>query len=149
MKENYKRLFAGYYILILMLGLYNLVITVFGLTNFIQSYQEYIANGFSIFNYFIFLLSSIIFISSIFLIILIYRRKLPKINLIAPIYYMFYYLVWSFLTVFLVRLYYGSEIIAIETAINLSKYDIIFFILHIVLPSYFLYRMYKKNEKID
>ena len=145
MERKYINIFRGYYIIILLLGGYSLFLYFYNQSNFIENYNSYLSFDFSMLSYIIFLLSAALFISSLILIFLIFKKKLSKISLILPSYYVFYYFVWSFLITLLVSWQAGSLETSLLWVDKLSKFDVLFYVLNIILPSYFLYRIY--NQK--
>ena len=87
---------------------------------------------------------------SIALIILIFIKKLKKINLIYPIYHIIWNISWliimPLLTFYFCYNNYTplSEKCVIENITNLQSYDIIFYLINIILPLYLLDKLYKK-----
>ena len=146
LKKTYVKLFMGYCLIVLLLALYNTFLVLSGVENFSQVYNSFLVSGFSVLDYFVFSIGVIAFLLSVILVVLIYSKKLAKSYLVLPVYYIFYYFGWGFLLTLGIGLYYGSQIIAIEFTDQLSRYDIIFYVLNIVLSTYFLYKLYKENN---
>jgi len=89
MTIQFKKLFFTYYLIIILIALNDIYLT-FSRYNFKNVYETYTVKGLSFLNYVIFGFAAIAFILSFVLIILIYKNKMPKINLIVPFAYIFY-----------------------------------------------------------
>lgn len=140
MKEKLGKYFTWYYVLIIVLGIYSTFLTIFRFRTFAESYEAFLNSGFSFITYISSGLSLIAFISSIILLFVVRKNKLQKFFYFCPSYYIFYYFIWSFLLSIFMGLIYG----AMDGINVLSRFDIVFFILNIVIPSYSLYRLKKK-----
>ncbi len=146
MEKQYPKISVGYYVLMLFLGIYSLFFYFYNQNSFVDQYHSYLLIGFSLLSSLIFFLSAALFILSLILIFLIFKKKLSKISLILPSYYVFYYFVWSFLITLLISWQAGSLETSLLWVDKLSKFDVLFYVLNIILPSYFLYCIYKKNN---
>ncbi len=146
MKKKYFNIFRVYFFTILLLGIYSSFLYFYNRRSFIEDYNYFLLSGFSGLSTLTFFLSTAVFILSIFLIFLILRKKMPTSLLIIPIYFIFYYFIWSFLITLIVSLSVASfetNLVAID---KLSKLDILFYLLNIILPSYFLYHLHKHKK---
>lgn len=142
MERNMKIFLKTYFIIVLFLGLYNFITYIVG-NDFIESYNEYLVSGVTILTYFISLVAFIVFILSIVLIIFILKKGLPKLYLILPIFFIFYYIIWSsVITLIVGYIHLGNHLNAIN---ELAKYDIIFYVVEIILAIYFIVFIMKKD----
>lgn len=140
-ENKYKNLFTGFYIFVLLSGIYNLIIRLFGLPISIKelSYTEFTLN-----EYILGSIPIILFLLSIALVILIFIKKLPKYHLIYPIYYILFFVIWINLVTILILYYYGPYTIGLDILDRIQKYEVIFYFIDIIIPLYLLHKMYKK-----
>ena len=153
MNKKYKKLFTIYYILPILSGIFWTIIILSGRRMSFDKMYKAIANGtlnLSIFSYIFSIIEIITLIMSIALIILIFIKKLKKINLIYPIYHIIWNISWLIIMPLLTFCFcYNnytplSEKCVIENITNLQSYDIIFYLINIILPLYLLDKLYKK-----
>ena len=136
---NYNRLIKIYYAVIIFLGLYSTYLVLVRKSSFLMQYQSFMASGVSPMGYLITILSALSFIMSIVFIVIILRNQMPRIHVVCPVYYVFYYAVWSFLTPLVIALIFNPFNSVLELNSFLSKYDVVFYVLNIIIPGYLLF----------
>lgn len=160
METKYRRLFTAYYFLSLLFGISGILILVSGKKmsygTFFEIYESVGFSGFSPLSYFLSAINVVIFLLSIILVVLICLKKIPKVLLIYPIYYVLRMVVWHLLLPSLISRVCLSlsfsclptqifETCYLEMRTVLAGYEIIFDFIDMILPAYFIYWLYKKK----
>jgi len=136
-----RKLLIFYYYLALLFGIYNIYATLTPYTPL----REAILYGVIWSDFIVIPMGFILIALSILLIILVYKKKLTKINLIYPIYFLSYSI---FLTTFNIYVYnsYGLDY-GLTILDNFHKYHIIFFIFDIIIPALMMYKQFLEHIK--
>ena len=153
MNKKYKKIFTIYYILPILSGIFWTIAILSGRRMLFDKIYKAVSDGtlnLSISSYIFSIIEIIALIMSIALIILIFIKKLEKVNLIYPIYYIVWNIGWM-IGLPLIVLYFCynnypplSETCVLKNVVNLQGYDIIFYLINIILPLYLLDKLYKK-----
>ena len=153
MNKKYKKIFTIYYILPILSGIFWTIAILSGRRMLFDKIYKAVSDGtlnLSISSYIFSIIEIIALIMSIALIILIFIKKLEKVNLIYPIYYIVWNIGWM-IGLPLIVLYFCynnytplSETCVLKNVVNLQGYDIIFYLINIILSLYLLDKLYKK-----
>lgn len=141
MRKKIFYFFMLYFILALLFGFYKII------KYFIAPPKLAGATAitFSLSNYFEFFLLSLLALSCIIAVIIIFKKKLQKILLFYPIFFVIER-VWFILLSYWAINYYGL-VRALEIVEKLSKYDFFFYSLEIIIPLSFIYHLIKTREQ--
>jgi len=91
------------------------------------------------------LISTIITILSIVIIILVIKKKLPKSNLIFPVYYLLFILFWSYIIPTITWSHANTHEEILQLIDIQDKYYIIHLIIEFVFPSWFLLKLWYRK----
>ncbi|MBW2974559.1 hypothetical protein KY366_02475 [Candidatus Woesearchaeota archaeon] len=145
MDKRLKITYILYLVAIIYLGLHDLFTVLFRNYDIYLKWKEFQEVGFVMLNYWLYYIAATVFILSLFFIIMVILKKMPKSYSFIPIYYTFYYVIWAFVVYYIVLSVYNSIYpfdIAIQKSNIIQKFDVIFYMLHIILPTIFLKKMY-------
>ena len=129
-----------FYVIILTLGLFGLYSS-FEVYSF-EDYQASLTERYSVIDYLFSSLGVIALLLSITIIVLIYKKCFTLRYLVLPVYYVFYYLIWSFIIPLMVWGLYSSPTITLESIYTINRLNFVFYTLHILLSLYFFYDLY-------
>ncbi len=141
MKKKVNTYLLVFYALAIFSGIINIFLRIINSSKPSKSYPL-IFSGWTYFSIFYTLL---LLVLGIIVIVLVIKKKIQKIHLIYPIYYLIWYSVWIMFVPFFLSSYYGT-IIALETLDSLIIYDALFYIVDIIVPSFFLFWLYKHKK---
>lgn len=88
------------------------------------------------------LIGLIIIILSIIIIILVFKKKLPKFNLVYPIYYLFFIIVWTQIIPYIFGYIASSSEEFLYMLDNQNKFFIIHLIVEFLFSSWFLLKLF-------
>ena len=146
-KDEYRGYLYVFYAVIAIIGVYDCFVYLFRHHSFIKSYEAFLTYGFSTINYVIIVITFLLFLASIFNMYLYHRKRISFSALLCSIYYVFYYLVWGFIIPLIVGAYnkfiLHSDEMALIAINNLSTFDIVFFVVSIILPLYCIIKLKK------
>lgn len=138
-RKNFLTIFYGFVFLVSMRGI---IIRLFNLT---PSYYPFIfKNTFQ--TYLVGSIIPVISIFSIIAIILVWKRKLPKFNLIFPIYYLLLVFIWVFLIPEILSNIASSVEEYIRVVSSYDSYWVIFSVINFVYSGALLWSLWRNKK---
>lgn len=140
-KKNTKKLLLIFYILAVILGLYNLYIKI---SAWNLSMVDVISEASPGSTLFIVCWGLILFVFSIIIIRKIIRDKLPKINFIYPIYFISFIFLYVILTIILVSIYGSTKAATIYS--EFYHHIWIIYVWDVIFPSFMIYHQFIRKK---
>lgn len=142
MKEKYKKYLVIFYGIVFLISIRDVFIKIFEFNSSLDEIAFSWTFGMSLILFFMLLVGGF----SILVIILVLQKKIPKFNLIFPIYYLVLLFLWGVIKPKIISLISNSIDEYIQFTLSVGKYWAIFSIINLIFSSFYLWKiLFNKN----